>query len=105
MCVRRSKALENVADVHGDPAGGPAKVRYCAVTHEGEIVVGDEVEATRRRARGCGATKSSISDTEIDAEIAGHGNPDRGRQQCRKLRGSRDGSIFLRQLATLIGRI
>ena len=69
--------------------------RYRAVTHAGEIVVG-EVDASS-----CEEVVRRIEylgHLTIDAEIAATGILDRGRGSIGKLPRSRDVSIFLRQL-------
>ena|SRR5882724_9426842 len=74
--------------------------RYRAVTHAGEIVVG-EVDASS-----CEEVVRRIEylgHLTIDAEIAATGILNRGRGSIGKLPRSRDVSIFLRQLALLIG--
>ena len=74
--------------------------RYRAVTHAGEIVVG-EVDASSREE--VVRRIEYLGHLTIDAEIAATGILDRGRRRIGKLPRSRDVSIFLRQLSLLIG--
>src|SRR5260370_21290503 len=74
--------------------------RYRAVTHAGELVVG-EVDAPSREE--VVRRIEYLGHTTIDAEIAATGILNRGHRSVGKLPRSRDGSIFLRQLALLIG--
>jgi general secretion pathway protein F len=73
--------------------------RYRAVTHAGEIVVG-EVDASSREE--VVRRIEYLGHLTIDAEIAVTGILSRGHRSIGKLR-SRDVSIFLRQLSLLIG--
>jgi general secretion pathway protein F len=94
-------ALENVADVTANPQAAPMpQFRYRAVTHAGEIVVG-EVDASSREE--VVRRIEYLGHMTIDAEIAATGILTRGRRGVEKLPRSRDVSIFLRQLALLIG--
>ena len=74
--------------------------RYRAVTHAGEIVVG-EVDASSREE--VVRRIEYLGHLTIAAEIAATGILNRGRGSIGKLPRSRDVSIFLRQLALLIG--
>src|SRR6266481_3750465 len=74
--------------------------RYRAVTHAGEIVVG-EVDASSREE--VVRRIEYLGHLTIDAEIAATGILNRGRRSVGKSPRSRDVSIFLRQLALLIG--
>jgi len=74
--------------------------RYRAVTHAGEIVVG-EVEASSREE--VVRRIEYLGHLPIDAEVAATGILTRSRRRAEKPPRSRDVSIFLRQLALLIG--
>ena len=74
--------------------------RYRAVTHAGEIVVG-EVEASSREE--VVRRIEYLGHLPIDAEVAAAGILTRSHRRAGKLPRSRDVSIFLRQLALLIG--
>jgi general secretion pathway protein F len=74
--------------------------RYRAVTHAGEIVVG-EVEASSREE--VVRRIEYLGHLTIDAEIAATGMLTRGRKIGAKPPRARDVSIFLRQLALLLG--
>src|SRR6267143_1691406 len=74
--------------------------RYRAVTHAGEIVVG-EVDASSREE--VVRRIEYLGHLTIDAEIAATGILNRGRRSVGKSPRSRDVSIFLRQLSLLIG--
>ena len=74
--------------------------RYRAVTHAGEIIVG-EVDASSREE--VVRRIEYLGHLPIDAEVAATGILNRGHRSIRKLPRSRDVSIFLRQLALLIG--
>src|SRR4029453_4124274 len=74
--------------------------RYRAVTHSGEIIVG-EVEASSREE--VVRRIEYLGHLPIDAEVAAAGIPTRTPRRAGKLPRSRDVSIFLRQLALLIG--
>src|SRR5258707_8559770 len=74
--------------------------RYRAVTHAGEIIVG-EVDASSREE--VVRRIEYLGHLPIDAEVAATGILNRGRRSIGKLPRSRDVSIFLRQLALLIG--
>ena len=74
--------------------------RYRAVTHAGEIVVG-EVDASSREE--VVRRIEYLGHLTIDAEIAATGILNRGHRSSGKLPRSRDVSIFLRQLSLLIG--
>src|SRR3981189_1180980 len=74
--------------------------RYRAVTHAGEIIVG-EVEASSREE--VGRRIEYRGHLPIDAEVAATGILTRSHRRAGKLPRSRDVSIFLRQLALLIG--
>jgi type II secretory pathway component PulF len=74
--------------------------RYRAVTHAGEIVVG-EVDAPSREE--VVRRIEYLGHLTIDAEIAATGILTRSRRRGGKSPRSRDVSIFLRQLALLIG--
>ena len=73
---------------------------YRAVTHAGEIVVG-EVEASSREE--VVRRIEYLGHLPIDAEIAATGILTRGRRHAGKPPRSRDVSILLRQLALLLG--
>lgn len=75
-----------------------AQFRYRAVTHAGEIVVG-EVDASSRE-EGVRPIEY-LGHLTIDAEIAATGLLNRGHRSIGKLSRSRDVSIFLRQLSLL----
>src|SRR4051794_35374153 len=74
--------------------------RYRAVTHAGEIIVG-EVEASSREE--VVRRIEYLGHLPIDAEVASTGILTRSRRRAEKPPRSRDVSIFLRQLALLIG--
>jgi len=74
--------------------------RYRAVTHSGEIIVG-EVEASSREE--VVRRIEYLGHLPIDAEVAATGILTRSHRRAGKLPRSRDVSIFLRQLALLIG--
>src|SRR3954471_13022301 len=74
--------------------------RYCAVTHAGEIIVG-EVDASSREE--VVRRIEYLGHMPIDAEVAATGFLTRSHRPAGKLPRSRDVSIFLRQLALLIG--
>jgi general secretion pathway protein F len=74
--------------------------RYRAVTPAGEIVVG-EVDAPSREE--VVRRIEYLGHLTIDAEVATPGFLTRGRRHAAKLPRSRDVSIFLRQLALLLG--
>jgi general secretion pathway protein F len=74
--------------------------RYRAVTHAGEIVVG-EVDASSREE--VVRRIEYLGHLTIDAEIAATGILNRGHRSIGKLPRSRDVSIFLRQLSLLLG--
>ncbi len=74
--------------------------RYRAVTHAGEIVVG-EVDASSREE--VVRRIEYLGHLTIDAEIAAAGILNRGHRSVGKLPRSRDVSIFMRQLSLLIG--
>src|SRR3981189_3715409 len=74
--------------------------RYRAVTHAGEIIVG-EVDASSREE--VVRRIEYLGHLTIDAEVAATGILTRGRRHGGKPPRSRDVSIFLRQLALLIG--
>jgi general secretion pathway protein F len=74
--------------------------RYRAVTHAGKIVVG-EVDASSREE--VLRRIEYLGHLTIDAEVATAGFLARGHQSITKSPRSRDVSIFLRQLALLIG--
>jgi len=69
--------------------------RYRAVTHAGEIVVG---ESTRLRARRVVRRIEYLGHMTIEAELAASGILTRGGQRGGKLPRSREVSILLRQL-------
>jgi len=70
--------------------------RYRAVTHAGEIVVGEVDSSSREEVV---RRIEYLGHLTIDAEIAATGILDRGRRSIGKLPRSRDVSIFLRQLS------
>jgi general secretion pathway protein F len=74
--------------------------RYRAVTPDGKIVVG-EVDAPSREE--VVRRIEYLGHLTIDAEVATTGFLTRGRRRAGKSPGSRDVSIFLRQLALLLG--
>jgi general secretion pathway protein F len=74
--------------------------RYRAVTHAGEIIVG-EVDASSREE--VVRRIEYLGHLPIDAEVAATGILTRSRRRAGKQPRSRDVSIFLRQLALLIG--
>src|SRR5712692_9305416 len=74
--------------------------RYRAVTHAGEIIVG-EVDASSREE--VVRRIEYLGHLTIDAEVAATGILTRSRRRGGKPPRSRDVSIFLRQLALLIG--
>src|SRR3954452_6857865 len=74
--------------------------RYRAVTHAGEIIVG-EVEASSREE--VVRRIEYLGHLPIEAEVASTGILTRSRRRAAKPPRSRDVSIFLRQLALLIG--
>src|SRR5262245_53272664 len=74
--------------------------RYRAVTHAGEIVIG-EVEAPSREE--VVRRIEYLGHMPIDAEIVTSGVLARGRAISRRTPRTRDVTIFLRQLALLIG--
>jgi general secretion pathway protein F len=84
-----------------NPQAAPMpQFRYRAVTHAGEIVVG-EVDASSREE--VVRRIEYLGHLTIDAEIAATGILNRGRPSIGKLPRSRDVSIYLRQLSLLIG--
>jgi general secretion pathway protein F len=90
-----------LADVSANPrAATMPQFRYRAVTHSGEIVVG-EVDAPSRDE--VLRRIEYLGHLTIDAEIATTGFLTRGHRSAAKSPRSRDVSIFLRQLALLIG--
>src|SRR6201988_1887269 len=83
------------------PWGGPMpQFRYRAITSAGEIIVG-EVDASSREE--VMRRIEYLGHLAIDAEVAATGILTRSHRRTGKLPGSRDVSIFLRQLALLIG--
>ncbi|HTF74645.1 MAG TPA: type II secretion system F family protein, partial [Bradyrhizobium sp.] len=74
--------------------------RYRAVTHAGEIIVG-EVDASSREE--VVRRIEYLGHLTIDAEVAATGILTRSHRRGGKPPRSRDVSIFLRQLALLIG--
>jgi general secretion pathway protein F len=74
--------------------------RYRAVTHAGEIIVG-EIDASSREE--VVRRIEYLGHMTIEAEPAARGILNRGRRPSAKPPRSRDVSIFLRQLALLIG--
>src|SRR5215469_5733021 len=74
--------------------------RYRAVTHAGRIVVGDVDASSREEVL---RRIEYLGHLTIDAEVATAGFLSRGHQGIAKSPRSRDVSIFLRQLALLIG--
>jgi general secretion pathway protein F len=94
-------ALADVTDVRANSrAATMPQFRYRAVTHTGQIVVG-EVDAPSREE--VLRRIEYLGHLTIDAEIAATGILSLGRRSVAKSPRSRDVSIFLRQLALLIG--
>ena len=93
--------LDVTDDVMANPrAATMPQFRYRAVTLAGEIVVG-EVDASSREE--VVRRIEYLGHLTIDAEVAATGFLTRGRRSVGKLPRSREVSIFLRQLALLIG--
>src|SRR5258705_11409452 len=74
--------------------------RYRAVTNAGEIIVGEVDASSREEVVG---RIENMGHLTIDAEVAATGILTRSHRRGGKPPRSRDASIFLRQLALLIG--
>jgi hypothetical protein len=86
--VRTPTTLESVAGVTANPQAAPMpQFRYRAVTHAGEIVVG-EVDASSREE--VVRRIEYLGHLTIDAEITATGILDRGRRSIGILPRSRD---------------